>query len=96
MSRLKAMLKQQQARTRRVERASVQIIRYVFHRDGRRIKDFFHAWSGARGRTARDENGVAMRPQLIGRIFHNLRRTAVRNLVRAGVPERTAMKLSGH
>jgi integrase len=72
---------------------------FVFHRRGQRIKDFYEAWHRACRRAAVARvNGreVVVRPALVDRIPHDFRRTAVRNLVRAGVPERVAMQLTGH
>jgi integrase len=57
----------------------------VFHRQGRPIKDFRGAW-----RNACEAAGYP------GRIPHDFRRTAVRNLERAGVPRSVAMKMVGH
>ena len=68
---------------------------YVFHRDGHRIKDYRDAWRSACkkiGLQVKDHNNK-MAP---AKLFHDFRRTAVRNMVRAGVHERVAMAISGH
>jgi integrase len=60
---------------------------YVFfnYSTGKKIKDFRSVW-----KTATKKAGLE------GRLFHDFRRTGVRNLIRAGVPERVAMAISGH
>ncbi|SRR6266498_6100545 len=58
---------------------------YVFHRYGKWIRYPYVAWRNA----CRDAG-------LSGKFCHDFRRTAVRNLVRAGVPERVAMMIIGH
>jgi integrase len=96
---LHALLERQRAHTTAVERRLGQIIPWVFHRDGRPIRDFYHAWKSACQRAATVREGAlerVVRPELLGRIPHDLRRTAVRNLERAGVSRSVAMKLTGH
>jgi len=57
----------------------------LFHRDGEPVKDIRRAW-------ARAAKAIG-RPDLL---FHDLRRSAVRNLVNNGTPERVAMRITGH
>jgi integrase len=81
---LKDLLEKQREYTNEVEKMKGIEVPWVFHRDGLRIASFKGAW-----KRATKEAGVS-------RIFHDLRRTAVRNLERAGVPRSVAMKLTGH
>lgn len=85
LPRLAALLQEQRERTRAVERRTGQIVPWVFHRDGAPIKSMRTAWGAACDRAG-----------LHGAWQHDLRRTAVMHLERAGVPRSVAMKLTGH
>src|SRR5262249_36890761 len=84
--------------------------KYVFHLDGRPVGDFRKAWASACKaaglvKPKLDENGEPVTVTVKGekqtvrlpsRLFHDLRRSGVRNMVRAGVREGVAMVISGH
>jgi len=58
---------------------------YIFSRAGRQMGDFRKAWKS-----------VCREVGLSEKLPYDLRRTAVRNMVRAGVDPSVAMKISGH
>ena len=68
------------------------------------IKDFRGAWNTACRKTGLGYGYKHSKKYVekwkdklpAGPIFHDFRRTAVRNMVRAGIPERVAMMISGH
>lgn len=65
---------------------------WVFTRRGVPIRRFSRSWEVA-CKAAGLWDAAHGKPT---RIFHDLRRSGVRNLVRAGVPEKVAMLISGH
>jgi integrase len=58
---------------------------YVCFREGHQIKNYQAAWHNA-----------CKRVGLVGKMLHDNRRTAVRNMSRAGIPDTVTMKISGH
>jgi len=67
------------------ENGSKRFAEFVFHRKGLPIGDCRKAWATACKAANVDH-----------RLFHDLRRTASRNMISAGVPQAVAMKITGH
>ena len=82
---LRALLETQWHVTKALGQTNNRIYPWVFQRDGEPIRSLRKAWT-----TACRKAGCP------GRIPHDLRRTAVHNLVRAAIPERVAMQMTGH
>jgi integrase len=91
---LRNAIEAQWAESKRIEKERGIICPWVFHDDkgenfldrgGDACKPFRKAWRAA-----------CVAAGCPGRIPHDFRRTAIRNFVRAGIPEKVCMDLSGH
>jgi integrase len=92
---LELLLRRQRIYTTTIERATDRLISRVFHREGQPIRDLRGAWESACA-AAGFSRIVLPRRRKATKLIHDFRRTAVRNLERAGVSRSVAMKLTGH
>lgn len=85
--RLKAAIESQYAQKMETEKRTGSVVRAVFFypETGKPIIDFRGAWDAACMRAGHPDT-----------IVHDCRRSAARNLIRAGVAQRVAMELTGH
>ncbi len=83
---MRELLQERKAVADRMAKRQGKIMRYVFHRaNGKLIRSFRKAWAAAR-----------LAAGCPGRVPHDLGRTAVREFVRQGIPERVPMQMTGH
>jgi integrase len=81
---LRSVLESRWTLTKECERRKSLRIARVFHRDGKPVKNIRTAWEGARTRAGQP-----------GRILHDLRRSAIRNLKRDGWSDTDVMLMCG-
>jgi len=85
----------------------IKIADYIFHRKGQCLGDFKRVWATARikaglAHMVKDTNGKVITKKdgtpryLFEKTIHDFRRTAARNLSRAGVRRDVAKAITGH
>jgi integrase len=84
-ARVEQVLREQRDAVSRWEREHGRLCTSVFHWRGQPLRKLRRSWASA--------CAVA---GLKGKLMHDFRRTAVRNLIRAGVQQAIAMKITGH
>ena len=84
-ARVETLLRRQRAYVAEWERSEGCLCQAVFPYRGQPMKKLRRSWATA-----------CRKAGLPGRLLHDFRRTAVRNLIRAGVQQAIAMKITGH
>ena len=84
ISELRETIEQQLEATRELELETGRVIPLLFHHDGNPIVDYLPAW-----------RKTCAAAGLSGKLVHDFRRTAARNLINAGVDPLTTMQLVG-
>jgi integrase len=107
---LQDLIAHRRARTDAVQKTRGMVVSHVFHRNGEPLLHFRRSWTSAciaagLGEEIREsdvvdgEGQVTKRGRLVRKVAHRVphdyRRSAARNLSRAGVPEGVIMKLCG-
>jgi integrase len=108
---LTEIIERRRAALPREKNGTVQMCEHIFHRDGAPIAEIRKSWQtaaiaaglgimvcekcGGRGQEKYCQKCKAAR-KYEGKLFHDLRRTAVRNMVKAGVNTQVAKQWSGH
>ena len=92
---LETVLRTQWEMTKAIERETGQIIPWVFHREGKPIHYFRRSWARACYLAGVGQLNPKTKAPRAFKFRHDFRRTAVRNLERAGVPRSVAMRLVG-
>ena len=108
---LKDVIERRRAARQIEVNGTIQLAEHIFHRDGESMAYFRRSWKTAAVKAGLGawvcENCETQGPEkecpacerervYRGVIFHDTRRSAVRNMVQAGVAPQIAMKISGH
>jgi integrase len=108
---LAEIIERRRAALPREKNGTLQLCEYIFHRDGAPIAEIRKSWQSAAiaagiGIMVCEKCGgqgpekycrkCKLARSYEGKLFHDLRRTAVRNMVKAGVNTQVAKQWSGH
>jgi integrase len=104
--KLRSVLEAQRERVEKIQKTTGRIVPWIFARDdGAPVGNFMKARGTACVRAGffrieaigQPKDGEPPQTRKVPtKLVHDFRRSAVRNLIRAGIPETTAMELTGH